>query len=111
MDSILNTIKKMLGLSEDYTAFDVDIINDINSAFFTLFQLAVGPSVPFSISDAEDIWSDFTGGATDIEAIKQYIYLHVKRTFDPPTSSFVSNSIDNQIKELEWRLNVYAEYD
>lgn len=111
MDSILNTIKKMLGLGEDYTAFDVDIINGINSSFFTLYQLGVGPSVPFTITDAEDKWSDFVSSRTDLEAIKQYIYLHVKRAFDPPTSAFVSTSIDNQIKELEWRLNVHAEYD
>lgn len=111
MDSILNTIKKMLGLAEDYTAFDIDIINDINSSFFTLYQLGVGTSVPFTIVDADDKWSDFIQNRNDLEPIKQYIYLHVKRAFDPPTSSFVSTSIDNQIAELEWRLNTHAEYD
>ena len=107
MDSILTSIKQMLGIQEDYTHFDVSIIMHINSALMTLSQLGVGPSKGFMIEDKEDFWDDFI--TEDFEMVKTYVYLKVRLVFDPPTSSSVIESINRQISELEWRLNVAAE--
>ena len=104
-DSILNTIKKMLGISSDYTAFDTDIIFDINSVFLSLNQLGIGPASVFSITDASSNWADFSSISKNI--IVTYVYLKV--LFDPPSSSFVLSSISDQIKELEFRLNALVE--
>ena len=107
MNSILVTIKKMLGIDEDYTAFDVDIITNINSVFLTLNQLGVGPDTGFEITDTSQTWADFP---MELNAIKTYIYLKVKETFDPPASGFVIESMHNQQKELEWRICLQAEH-
>lgn len=106
MESILTSIKKLLGITEEYSAFDVDIIIHINSAFSTLNQLGVGPKDGFKISDDLDSWSDFINDEDAIESIKTYIYLKVKLVFDPPSSSSHMQAIKESIKELEWRLNV-----
>lgn len=106
MESILTSIKKMLGITEEYEHFDQDIIMHINTVFMILNQLGVGPSEGFSIQDSSAIWSDFVKSATNIEAVKSYMYLKVRLLFDPPLSSAVIESIKNQINELEWRLNV-----
>ena len=109
MDSILTSIKKMLGIAEEYTPFDVDIILHINSVFMILNQLGVGPSSGFRIEDDSATWSDFTEDKLDAEAVKSYIYLKVRLLFDPPSSSAAMESINRLISELEWRLNVAAE--
>jgi hypothetical protein len=109
MDSILDSIKKPLGLPLDDDAFDTDVIMHINSIFFNLNQLGVGPTDCFSIQDKTSLWSDFLGDAKNLEAVKTYIYLKVRLLFDPPTSSFVVDSITKQITEYEWRLNVQVE--
>lgn len=108
-ESILNTIKKMLGIEEDYDVFDTDIIVNINSAFMVLTQIGVGPKNGYSISGESENWTSFLGDETKFEAVKTYIYLKVKTVFDPPTSSSVLESINKTISELEWRLNVNAE--
>ena len=110
MDSILNTIKRMLGLAEDYDAFDVDIIVGINSAFMTLTQLGVGPSTGFSISDDKPEWKDFADPVR-YSAAKTYIYQKVRLGFDNITSSSVIESLQRSNLELEWRLNLLAEED
>lgn len=106
MDSILTSIKKLLGITEDYEHFDQDVIIHINSAFSVLTQLGVGPEAGFLIEDSSAIWSDFVSNASKLEFIKTYIYLKVKLVFDPPTSSAVIDAINRQISELEWRINV-----
>lgn len=108
MDSILNSIKKLLGITEDYTHFDQDIIMHINSAFFTLNQLGVGPDESFKIEDKNDTWDDFVSN-NDVEAIKSYIGLKVRTLFDPPTNSALLSAMNEQIKEFEWRLNVQVD--
>ena len=108
-DSIVITIKKMLGVDLDYDVFNTDIIVLINSAFMTLTQLGVGPKEGFVVTDYNTRWSDFLTNKVKLEAAKQYIYLKVKSTFDPPSSSAVMNAYEKQIQELEWRLNVQAE--
>lgn len=106
MDSILTSIKKLLGISEDYTQFDVDIIMHINSVFLNLTQLGVGPEEGFSIEDDTADWEDFIEDNIQLQAVKSYMYLKVKLLFDPPLSSAVIESTNRMIAELEWRLNV-----
>lgn len=109
-DSILGEIKKMLGISEDDTSYDTDIIIHINSVFMILNQLGLGPNSCFSISDKTSTWSEFNENSLDFYApIKTYVYLRVKLVFDPPTNSFLLQSINDEIKELEYRLKEYAE--
>lgn len=109
MDSILTSIKKLLGITEEYTHFDDDLIIHINSVFATLTQLGVGPSEGFVIVDKNDNWEQFTDDNVLIESVKSYMYLKVKLLFDPPTSSAVIESTNRMINEFEWRLNVAAE--
>lgn len=107
-ESILTSIKKLLGSTKEYTIFDPDIIIHINSVFMTLTQLGVGPPEGFYIEDETSVWSDFTD-VKNFEAVKTYIYIKVKLVFDPPLSSAMIESLERQAKELEWRLNVNAE--
>lgn len=111
MDSILTSIKKLLGIAADYTHFDTDVIIHINSAFDILNQLGVGPSEGFKITDESEVWTDFIEDTTKLESIKTYIYLKVSLWFDPPTSSAILSAKERQISELEWRLNVAAEQE
>ena len=105
-DSILNTIKKMLGLDADYTPFDTDITVLINSALMVLRQLGIGPSEGFTITGRDETWSDFLGDSVAIEAAKAYVYLSVKSIFDPPQSGIAMDAIQRQMDEYVWRLNV-----
>ena len=109
MESILTSIKKLLGIEEDYTHFDPDIIMHINSVFMTLTQIGVGPSEGFIIEDDTSVWTDFTGESISYESVKSYIYLKVRLLFDPPASSAVIESMNRMISEYEWRLNANAE--
>lgn len=106
MESILTSIKKLLGIEEEYTHFDTDVIMHINSVFADLTQIGVGPSEGFSISDASETWYDYISDSKTIANVKQYIYLKVKLVFDPPTNSSVLTSYEKTIDRLEWRLNV-----
>lgn len=109
MDSILTSIKKLLGITEDYTHFDADIIMHINGVFMILRQLGVGPEGGFSISDDSAVWSDFLPEGTSLELVKSYTYQKVRMLFDPPQSSAVMEAMKRSIDEFEWRLNVAAE--
>ena len=104
--SILTSIKKMLGVAEDYTEFDEDIITHINSVFLNLTQLGVGPEEGFMIENDTAVWEDFIDDSIRLQAVKTYMYLKVKLLFDPPLSSSVTESFTRMIAELEWRLNV-----
>lgn len=109
MESILTSIKKLLGVSEKYDHFDADIIMHINSAFMVLSQIGVGPDNGFTIEDDTTTWLDYIPDGSNLEAVKTYIYLKVRLLFDPPSSSFVLESMKRQIEEYEWRLNVQSE--
>ena len=109
MESILTSIKKLLGITEEYDQFDPDIIMHINSVFMILTQLGVGPAEGFSIEDDTAVWTDFIQDVKKLESVKTYIYLKVKLVFDPPLSSAVIESMNRLVNELEWRLNVAAE--
>ena len=109
MESILTSIKKLLGIDEEYENFDPEIIMHINSVFMILNQLGVGPSESFSIQDSKSVWSNFMSSGSNIEAVKSYMHLKVKLMFDPPSSSAVMDAINRTIAELEWRLNVASD--
>lgn len=108
MDSILTSIKKMLGIAEDYYHFDDDLILHINSVFLILNQIGVGPEEGFTISGEFDKWEDFTA-SNKLEHIKTYMYLKVKLIFDPPLSSAVMEAYNRIISELEWRILISGE--
>ena len=110
MESILTSIKKLLGIAEENTDFDADIIMHINSVFTTLTQLGVGPSEGFYIEDKNSDWQEFISDLNKLQAVKTYMYLKVRLLFDP--SSLGASTLaayERQIQELEWRLNVIAE--
>lgn len=109
MESILTSIKKLLGIAEEYECFDSDIVMHINSVLMILTQLGVGPPEGFSIEDETTTWTDFVSDLTKVEAVKSYVYLKVKLLFDPPLTSSVIDSMTRTINELEWRLNVASE--
>lgn len=106
-DSILDTTKKLLGLPLDYNAFDQDIITHINTVFASLNQMGVGPKDGFEIEDSSTEWSEYTDNNKLKNNVKSYMYLKVRLLFDPPTSSALIDSTNNQIKELEYRLYTY----
>ena len=110
MDSILTSVKKMLGLTEDYEHFDTDIIMHINSAFMVLHQLGVGPTSGFRITGKYETWDEFIPkDVVVLDGVKTYVYQKVRLIFDPPTSSAHIEALKNSIAEFEWRLNVAAE--
>lgn len=109
-DSILITIKKLLGLDIDYTPFDQDIIVFINGAMMVLQQLGVGPVRGYTVTGHSQTWSEFLPSDIMLEGVKHYIYLYVKMAFDPPASSVVMDAMKAQRQELEWRLREQAEF-
>jgi hypothetical protein len=109
-DSILTTIKKLLGPEEDITHFDVDIMVHINSAIMILTQLGVGPQDGYFITSKDNVWSEFIGtNEKKFQAVKTYIYIKVRLVFDPPTSATLVAALEKQAKEWESRLNYNAE--
>lgn len=110
MESILTSIKKLLGIVEEYEHFDQDIIMHINTVLVTLNQLGVGPVEGFRISDELDTWEDFLGDNMMLQGnVITFMYLSVKMLFDPSLSSSVLAATERQIKELEWRITTMAE--
>lgn len=108
-DSILNSVKKNLGLDANYEVFDPDIIMHINSVFGTLHQLGVGPLGGFQIEDENNTWDEFTDNLVLLNPVKSYITLQVRMMFDPPTTSFHLEAIKEQIREFEWRISIQRE--
>lgn len=109
-DSILDSIKKILGMPPAYDAFDTDLVIHINSVFGILAQLGVGPAGGFSISDNTTLWKAYLGDSKDLEMVKSYIALKVRLIFDPPTTGAVMDAMKEQIREYEWRLNVQVDH-
>lgn len=108
-NSILTTIKLLLGIEESCKDFDAELIPLINTQFMFLRQIGVGPMEGFSIEDATLNWSDFINEIQNYEAVKTYIHLRVKLVFDPPSSSAVIDAYKEVIAECEWRLRDAAE--
>lgn len=110
-DSILKSIKKTVGIDASYDVFDLDIIMWINNAFATLTDLGIGPGDGFSIDDDSAKWADFIGTDKRLNSVQSYVYLRVRKLFDPPTTGYLVDAMDKQIAETEWRLNVIREND
>ena len=112
MDSILNSIKKLIGISEAETSFDDTIIVFINYAFSILYQLGIGKP-NFSITDSSTTWDDYSNSNPDIDvyAVRTYVYLRVKMSFDPPANSVLTDTIQKSISELEWRLTLESDFN
>lgn len=110
MESILTSIKKLLGIEEDYEHFDTDLIIHINSVFMILTQIGIGPSEGFIIEDKLATWSDFLDETelVNLSAVKSFVHLKVRLLFDPPTGS-VAESMNKLLSELEWRLYIIAD--
>lgn len=108
-DSILDTIKKLLGIDPEYDVFDVDIITHINSLFLPLQQLGVGPDEGFMITDNASKWQDYLGDDKNLNAVKSLMALRVRLLFDPPATSFAIAAMEKVATEYEWRLNVHAD--
>lgn len=107
--SILDDVKKVLGLDPTYTAFDPDIILHINTVFTILSQLGIGPSTGYMIMGNTETWDAYLGTDLNLNSVKTYICVKVRMVFDPPTTGFVIAAYEKQIEELEWRLNVKRE--
>ena len=109
-DSILDSIKKILGMPPAYDAFDTALVIHINSVFGILAQLGVGPEGGLYISDNTTLWKSYLGDSKDLEMVKSYIALKVRLVFDPPTTGAVMDAMKEQIREYEWRLNVQVDH-
>ena len=109
IESILASIKKMLGLDDNYTPFDADVLIHINSAFMTLCQMGIGPKEGFTVTDNSQTWGDFLTNNVMLGGVKTWVYLQVKMLFDPPSNSFVMDTYKTQAEQILWRLNVQAE--
>ena len=108
-DSILLTIRKMLGGSAEYNVFDVDLCSFINSAIMKLYQMGIG-EIGFSVNGPEKTWRDYLGDDFEkLRSVVDFIYTEVRMKFDPPSNSFVMNAMKENLKELEWRLIVQVE--
>lgn len=110
MESILNSVKKLLGIQPEYKAFDEDIIIHINTVFVILNQLNIGPKGGFFIVDETATWDSYSTSINHT-MVKTFVYLKVRLLFDPPTNSALIESINGLISELEWRLYVEGDHE
>lgn len=100
---ILTSIKKLLGIDEDYIHFDTDVLMHINSTFFTLQQLGLEPETGFIVDD-NTIWTDVIGDRIDVEVVKTYVYIQVRLIFDPPPTSYAIDALERKALQYEWRI-------
>lgn len=105
-ESILDSIKKLIGIEDTETYFDSDIVTGVNSAFSSLNQIGIGPDDGFSISDNTKVWNNYLTDVRTLELVKSYVHLKTKLLFDPPSSSSIVEIINKEISEFEWRLNI-----
>lgn len=109
-DSILTSVKQYLGITEEYTHFDADVIVATNTSFSILTQLGVGPRTGFAISDSSTVWGDYPATGPLLELVESYVARKAKLLFDPPTASSTLESLNALVSELEWRINGFADY-
>lgn len=108
-NSILETIKKLLGIDTECKDFDIDVIVNINTVISALTQMGVGPEEGFSITGSDETWNDFIEELHGFEMIKTYIYLKVKNIFDPPQQQSLIGSSERIISEIEYRIRIQVE--
>lgn len=109
LDSILDSTKKNLGIDPSYTVYDSDVVMHINSVFSMLNQLGLGPVNGYMIDDSTATWDAFIGEDLRLNQVKTYVYLRVRILFDPPQTAHHLNAVNDQIRQLEWYLNVHRE--
>jgi len=109
-NSILDDIKKLLGIPSDYDAFNTDLVMHINTVFQNLYEMGFGDTA-FSIDDSSSTWNQFFGyTGLSINSARTYVYLKVKQLFDPPQTSALIEAMNSNIQELEWRLYSNANF-
>ena len=108
-DSILDSVKKDLGITVEYDHFDPDVIMGINSSFSILNQLGVGPETGFFISDRTSTWTDFLGSDKRLELVKTYVSKKTKQFFDPPQTGPMAEALERVLKELEFRISIFVD--
>ena len=109
-ESILKSIRKLIGPEDDYTHFDPDLVIHINAAINRLYQLGIESAAGFRVTSVEDTWADLFGSDADvIDMCKTFVYYKVKMGFDPPSSSIAANAIEKEIDKQEWLIQVWAE--
>lgn len=111
MESILLTIRTMLGIEDDFDGFDTEILAGINSAIFSLSQIGVGPSGGMTVTGDVETWDTLFDSVPNLEAVKSYIWLKTRLEFDPPSTSYLIQAIERNIQQLEWRLQVEVDPD
>lgn len=107
--SILNSTKKILGMTDDYTVFDTDIVTHINSALSILTQIGIGENEDIVIEDSSTLWDDLDLPQNQLNLVRTYVFLKVRMLFDPPTTSFLIEATNKQIEEFEMRLSYFRE--
>lgn len=110
--SILTSTKKLLNIGADDTSFDQDVITHINTAFFHLHQLGIGPQAGFAIEDDQAKWAEFLGEGAPVpllSAVKTNVALRVRAIFDPPQVAHVQAAMKQQLEESDWRINTIRE--
>lgn len=108
-ESILNTVKSILGLDPDFTVFDTSVITHINTALADLADIGIGPSEGFMIEDDTAVWADFIGDNLRYNPVKSFVYLKVRTLFDPPEGRYAIAATDGQLAQMLWRLSVNRE--
>ena len=109
MNSILTSVKQMIGIAREYENFDANLIMHINAAFSTLHQLGVGPEKGYRISGPDNVWIEFLPEGPLLDMVKDYVAQKVRMLFDAPSGSTVFNALNDSIKEFEWRIHLAAE--
>ena len=110
MESILDTVKQLLGIPIEDESFDIDIKTHINTSTMILSQIGIGPKNGFIVTSKDQLWTDYIDSSTiNLEGVKQYIYLKTKTIFDPPTNSTTIDAINKSLSELEWRMQLAVE--
>ena len=107
VETILSDVKRMLGIQPEVDEFNIDVTSHVNGAFFALYQLGIGPSIPFVI-DATTEWSSFET-IVPKNVVLDYLYLKTKLVFDPPAASNVFEAYKDRIAELEFRMSIMVD--
>ena len=108
-ESILDSIKLILGVDTEYDVFDSEILMAINSSFMSLTQLGLGPAEGFKVPNKATTWADILGTRQDLESVRSYIGIKSRILFDPPTNSYIMQALNNAATELEWRIRTQLE--
>lgn len=108
-ESILESVKKMLGVLIDDTAFDAELISHINAAISELTQIAVGPDEGFLVTGYNEVWSNFVSNVSQMSSAREYIFSKVRLLWDPPSNSFVCDALTKAKDEAYWRLFIMAD--